>query len=118
MSITKATTIAAACGALLLSGATVASAAGADHRGERTVCQGAWVEHGPADHPMAPAYRGDHFRITRATYATVHRTNGPSGAYDQHWARGVLTHRDARSHKSTTHRGWIRTEALGGAGGC
>jgi hypothetical protein len=110
MSIIKIPTIAALSAVLLATGVAGASASGPDHRGTRAVCDSAWVEHGPADHPTAPAYRGDHFRITRATYAHVHRTNGADGPYDQLWAQGILTH---HATKTTTYRGWIRVAALG-----
>ncbi|HEY4098874.1 MAG TPA: hypothetical protein VGM33_25340 [Baekduia sp.] len=114
MSITKIPTIVALSAVLLATGVAGASAAGGpDHRGSRAVCENAWVEHGPADHPTAPAYRGDHFRITRATYAHVHRTNGADGPYDQLWAQGVLTHRETKGHKTFAYRGWIRVAALG-----
>jgi hypothetical protein len=81
--------------------------AAADHRGEiHTVCwSSTWVEHAPADHPIAPAYKGDHFRVTRARYGV---------ARHQVWAKGVLTTHDAKSGKTWTHRGWIRLAALRG----
>jgi hypothetical protein len=84
-----------------------AALAAPDHHGEvHKVCwSSTWVERGPADHPIAPAYKGDTFRVSRARYAT---------ARHQSWAKGVLTHRDAKAKRTFTHRGWIRVAALRG----
>jgi hypothetical protein len=66
---------------------------------------GAWIERAPADHPIAPAYKGNTFRVTRASYAPARHTL---------WAKGILTAHDARSGQNFTHRGWIRVAALRG----
>ena len=81
--------------------------AAADHRGEvHKVCApSTWIEHAPADHPIAPAYKGNTFRVTRASYAR---------ARHQLWAKGVLTAHDAKSGRTFTYRGWIRVAALRG----
>jgi hypothetical protein len=81
--------------------------AAADHRGEvHKVCwTSTWVERGPADHPIAPAYKGDTLRVTRAQYAI---------ARHQSWAKGVLTHRDAKAKQTFTYRGWVRVAAVRG----
>ena len=89
---------------------TGAIASGVDHRGARTVCvKSAWIEKGPADHPIAVASRGDHFQVTRAQYATVHHSDGSA----QRWAKGTLTHVDAKAKRTFRYRGWIRVTALG-----
>jgi hypothetical protein len=82
-----------------------AALAAADHRGEvHTDCaDSTWVERAPADHPVAPAYKGDTFRVTRAHYHV---------ARHQTWAKGVLTHRDAKSKQTFRYTGWIRVSAL------
>ena len=84
-----------------------AALAAADHTGEvHTVCAAStWVEHGPADHPIGVAYKGDRFRVTRARYHV---------ARHQSWAKGVLTHHDAKATKTFTYRGWIRVADLRG----
>ena len=84
-----------------------AALAAADHRGEvHTVrVTSTWVEHGPADHPIGVAYKGDTFRVTRASYHV---------ARHEAWAKGVLTHRDAKSKKTFRYSGWIRVAAFRG----
>jgi hypothetical protein len=82
--------------------------AATDHRGEvHKVCWAStWVERAPADHPIAPAYKGDTFRVTRAGYAN---------ARNQSWAKGVLTHHEPKGKQKTfTYRGWVRVAALRG----
>jgi hypothetical protein len=92
---------------LLLAALALPSAALAatDHRGELHTVRVAstWVEHGPADHPIGVAYKGDTFRVTRARYHV---------ARHQTWAKGVLTHRDAKSKQTFRYTGWIRVSAL------
>ena len=84
-----------------------AALAAADHRGEvHAVCAAStWIEHAPADHPIAPAYKGDEFRVTRAQYHV---------ARHQAWAKGVLIHREPKAKKTFTYRGWIRVADLRG----
>ena len=81
--------------------------AATDHRGEvHKVCwSSTWVERGPADHPVGVAYKGDSFRVTRASY---------HDARHQSWAKGVLAHHDKKAGKTFTYRGWIRVAALKG----
>lgn len=100
----------AATAVVILASAPTATAASANHRGPRTVSvKSAWIEKGPADHPIAPAWRGDRFQITRADYVKVHHSNGSV----QHWAQGTLTHRDPKTKRAFHYRGWIRVSALG-----
>jgi hypothetical protein len=84
-----------------------AALAAADHRGEvHTVrVTSTWVERGPADHPIGVAYKGDTFRVTRATYHV---------ARHEAWAKGVLIHRDAKAKKTFRYRGWIKVAAFKG----
>ena len=84
-----------------------AALAAADHRGEvKTVrVTSTWVERAPADHPIAVAFKGDTFRVTRAEYHV---------ARHESWAKGVLTHRDQKSGKTYRYTGWIRVAAFGG----
>lgn len=99
----------AAMSLLILVPAVSATAASGDHRGPRTVSvKSTWIEKGPADHPIAPARRGDRFQVTRADYATVHHSDGSV----QRWAKGTLTHRDAKPKRTFRYRGWIRVSAL------
>jgi hypothetical protein len=94
---------------LVLAPAVGANASGTDHRGTRTVCvNSTWVEKAPADHPFAPAYRGDRFEITRADFATVHHSDGSV----QRWAKGTLIHHDSKADRTDRYRGWIRVSAL------
>jgi hypothetical protein len=82
-----------------------AALAAADHRGEVHTVRVAstWIEHAPADHPIAPAYKGDTFRVTRGQFHVArHET----------WAKGVLTHRDAKAKQTFRYTGWIRVSAL------
>jgi hypothetical protein len=94
--------------AMIVALALPASAVAAQgHRGEiHTVCaSSSWIERAPADHPIAPAYEGNTFRVTRASYAR---------ARHMLWAKGILTAYDAKSGQTFTHRGWIRIAALRG----
>ena len=84
-----------------------AALAAADHRGEvHTVrVTSTWIERGPADHPIGVAFKGDTFRVTRGQYHV---------ARHQAWAKGVLTHRDAKAKKTFRYTGWIRVSAFRG----
>jgi hypothetical protein len=94
--------------AMIVALALPASAVAAPgQRGEiHKVCTSStWIERAPADHPIAPAYKGNTFRVTRASYARARHTL---------WAKGILTAHDAKSGQKFTHRGWIRVAALRG----
>lgn len=88
--------------------ALASTSSSGDHRGHVRVCHDGWVEHAPADHPIAPAYAGDSFVIERRAYASVHHSNGRT----EHFAKGRLVHRDRSTVKPVVHRGWISTDAL------
>ena len=79
--------------------------AATNHDGEvhKVRVSSTWIERAPADHPIAPAYKGDTFRVTRAEYHV---------ARHQAWAKGVLTHRDQKSGKTYRYTGWIRVSAF------
>src|SRR4051794_33131581 len=98
----KLVVIALSLAALALPSAALAAA---DHRGEvHTVCAAStWIERAPADHPFAPAYKGDKFHVTRALYHV---------ARHQAWAKGVLIHRETKLKKTFRYTGWIRVSAL------
>jgi hypothetical protein len=93
---------------------TAAEARTADHRGTKPVCAEGLVERAPAFRPIAPAYAGDRFTITRPRLAVVHHSNG----HVERFADGYLTHRDTRSRKTFRYNGWISTRILAGGQAC
>jgi hypothetical protein len=93
---------------------SISQARVADHRATKRVCAEGSVERAPASRPIAPAYPGDRFTITRPTLKVVHHSDGSV----ERFADGYLTHRDTRSGKTFRHDGWISTRILAGGRAC
>jgi hypothetical protein len=103
--------------ASLLVAASLSSTAGArpiDHRGAVGVCADGWVEAAPAHRPIAPAYPGDRFTVTRSRFAIAHHSDGTI----ERFALGRLAHRDSKSHHTYLHAGWVSTRILAGGRSC
>jgi hypothetical protein len=93
---------------------SISEARVADHRGTKRVCAEGLVERAPAYRPIAPAYGGDRFTITRPTFAVVHHSDGSV----ERFADGYLTHRDTKSGRRYRYDGWISTRILAGGPAC
>lgn len=110
---TRTAIIAAALSAVTLT-STSSEARMPDHRGTTPVCAEGLVERAPAYRPIAPAYRGDRFTTTRPRLAVVHHSTGQV----ERFAKGYLTHRDAKSRRTFRYDGWISTRILAGGHAC